>query len=282
MQYSFGYIGAVVRLIDRQERRPTRQLGGFSKIRPVETTNMSQSIRNPALLRREIAASPSASGEELSAVVLKAVGNTMVRVTVLAGLCGALAACGVSQLTAPFKGGLFGGGKQETTSTEAVATPATVVGATQTAQTGGNNLTTGSIGCPSFEISSGDRTITFRTPGAGDDSLSVMHRGEITNTARECEPSSGGMTVKYGFSGRVLLGPKGKPGSITLPAKVIVVDGAKSTLKTEKVRVVVNVPAGATAGFFSEVRDIELPMPAGTSPQTYRIYVGFDQSAAGT
>ncbi len=213
-------------------------------------------------------------------MVSKAVGKAMLRAAVLTGMCGALAACGVSQLTAPFKGGLFGGSKEA--SSEASVTPSNLANAAQTGQTGGQQLTTGSLGCPSFEVSSGDRTITFRVPGGGSDSLSVMQRGEFTSTARECEPTSGGMMIKYGFAGRVLLGPKGKPGSITLPAKVTVVDGASSTLKTEKVRVVVNVPAGATAGYFSEVRTIELPIPAGTSPRTYRLYIGFDQSAAGT
>jgi hypothetical protein len=88
--------------------------------------------------------------------------------------------------------------------------------------------------------------------------------------------------VKYGFTGRVLLGPRGKAGSISLPAKVTVVDGTKSTLKTEKIRIVVNVPAGETAGYFSEVHNLELSLPPGKSPQSYRIYVGFDHGAAGT
>jgi hypothetical protein len=196
----------------------------------------------------------------------------------MVALCGGVSACGVSQFTAPFKGGLFGGGKEEA---KAPTTPDTLAAAS-TATAAGGDLTTGSIGCPSFDVSSSNRTITFHTPGgAATDSLSVMHRGEITNTARECGPSSTGLSIKYGFSGRVLLGPKGKAGSITLPATVTVVDGVKSTLKTEKLRVVVNVEAGATAGYFSEVREINLPLPQGVSPKTYRIYVGFDRSAPG-
>ena len=205
------------------------------------------------------------------------------RVTALTGLCFVLAACGVSQLTAPFQNGLFSGGDDEekTASQSAPDTTASILAQDQSAQAGASNLTTGSIGCPSFDVSAGDRTITFHAPGAISDNLSVMHRGEITKTARECGPSSNGLSLKYGFSGRVLLGPKGKAGSITLPAKVTVVQGAQGTLKTETVRVVVNVPAGSTAGYFSEVRQIDLPVPQGVSPKTYRIYVGFDRSASG-
>lgn len=207
------------------------------------------------------------------------------RVAVLLGLCGMVAACGVSQLTAPFQNGIFGGGsEEETTEAEAApATPATIIGADQTGQVGTSSLTTASLGggCPSLSVASSDKTITFNAPGELADNLSVMHRGEITKTARECGQSASGLAVKYGFSGRVLLGPKGKPGSITLPAQVTVVDASKATLKTEKIRVVVNVPAGSTAGYFSEVREIDLPIPPGASPKAYRIYVGFDRSASG-
>lgn len=198
-------------------------------------------------------------------------------------LSGSLGACGVSQLTSPFKGGMFGGGdKQETTAAapqpaESGVTQANLLTAAQTGKTDAG-LTTGSIGCPSLDVSAGDRSVTFNAPGTAGDALGVMHRGEITNTARECSPAPSGLTVKYGFSGRVLLGPQGKPGTISLPAKVTVLDGTRATIKTEKLRVVVNVPAGSTAGYFSEVRELVLPIAPGAR---YRVYVGFDQSAVG-
>lgn len=206
------------------------------------------------------------------------------RMAALLGLCGALAACGVSQLTAPFQDGIFGGGSgEEKTAEAAPATPASIIGSDQTAQSDTTGaLTTGSTGgCPRLGVTPNDKIITFHAPGAPADDLSVMHRGEITKTARECGQSANGLRVKYGFSGRLLLGPKGKAGSITLPAQVTVVDGKKATLKTEKVRVVVNIPAGGTTGYFSEVREIDVPVPLGVSPKTYQIYVGFDRSASG-
>jgi len=207
------------------------------------------------------------------------------RATSVGAICGALGACGVSQLTSPFKGGMFGGGdKQETTAAapqpqQSGVNQANLLTAAQTGKPDADALTTASIGCPSLDIANGDRSVTFNAPGTAGDALGVMHRGEITNSARECVPAPSGLTVKYGFSGRVLLGPKGKPGTLTLPAKVTVVDGGRTTVKTEKLRVVVNVPAGSTAGYFSEVREIVLPIAPGAR---YRVYVGFDQSAVGS
>src|SRR5688572_28931483 len=126
------------------------------------------------------------------------------RIVILASLCMGLSACGVSQLTSPFQRGLFGGGEDEKKTDQpqqaAVNTPATLAANNQ-AQ-GGEVLTTGSIGCPTFDVATGDRAITFHAPGAAADNLAVMHRGEITNTARECQPSSNGLLIKYGFEGR--------------------------------------------------------------------------------
>ena len=55
-------------------------------------------------------------------------------------------------------------------------------------------------------------------------SKAVIHHSEITKTARECQFAGGMVQVKYGIAGRVLLGPKGKPGPVTLPATMLVLD----------------------------------------------------------
>lgn len=199
-------------------------------------------------------------------------------------ICSGLAACGVSQLTDPLQRGLFGGGEDDSApqaqaGSDAPA-PSNLAVIANADQAQNANIVTGSTGklsCPKFDIAEKGRTVTFHAPGMTPDTLSVMHRGEIKRTARECGSSAGGITIKYGFSGTVLLGPKGKPGSITLPAKMTV-QGASGPIKTENVRVVVNVPAGSTAGTFSEIRQIELPVVPGAR---YKLDVGFEQPGAG-
>ena len=66
-------------------------------------------------------------------------------------------------------------------------------------------------GCPRFVVWPRDNNVTVYEQGRVGDGLAIMHRGEITKTARECQVEPGKVTVKYGFSGRVLLGPRGKP-----------------------------------------------------------------------
>ena len=93
--------------------------------------------------------------------------------------------------------------------------------------------TTGSLGldvahgCPRFQVWSREGYVTIYEPGKVGDGLAVMHRGEITKTARECQMEPGRITVKYGFSGRVLLGQKGRTGRVTLPLNVFVTDAKR-------------------------------------------------------
>src|SRR5439155_22358042 len=77
-------------------------------------------------------------------------------------------------------------------------------------------------GCPRFHVWSREGYVTIYEQGRVGDGLAVMHRGEITKTARECHIEPGQVSVKYGFSGRVLLGPKGSSGWVSLPVNVFV------------------------------------------------------------
>jgi hypothetical protein len=108
-----------------------------------------------------------------------------------------------------------------------------------------------------------------------------MHRGEITKTARECHIEPGRITVKYGFSGRVLLGPKGKSGRVTLPLNVFVTDAKREKLVNDKVRVDVDIALERPIGYFSLVRTVTIPMPEGSRPAEFEVFVGFDRAAPG-
>lgn len=190
-------------------------------------------------------------------------------------LCGVLGACGVSQFTPSFSGGIFGGDDKDKETTASVADGA------QPQQVAANTASTGPVGCPAFDIETGQRTLSIHAQGGEGDDLAVMYQGEITETARQCAPSaSGGLAIRYGFSGRVLLGPKGQPGTFTLPAKVTVFDQSKQVVNTENVQVVVTVPANQTRSAFSEVRETVVQIPAGASAKSYRLYVAFDKEAS--
>ncbi len=107
-----------------------------------------------------------------------------------------------------------------------------------------------------------------------------MHRGEITQTARECQMNSSRVTVKYGYSGRILLGPRSKSGPISLPISNSVAaspsaSGSRKTKSASAASVAVENPVG----YFSAVRTLTFNVPEGARPGEFEVYVGFDRPA---
>lgn len=188
-----------------------------------------------------------------------------------------VAGCGLSSLTSGLSGGLFADGEKKT--------PVNAVTEGQllsAAQQGGSGVAVGSNvahGCPQFLVWSPDNHTTAYLPGREGDAMAVMHRGEITKTARECKIEPGRVTVKYGFSGRVLLGPAGQTTRVNLPIKVFVHDGDRQRLSSEDMTVAVDVSVENPIGYFSQVRTVTFAIPQGTRPGEFEVLVGFDRGA---
>jgi hypothetical protein len=204
------------------------------------------------------------------------------RTVLVVGIVSALGGCGMSTLASSFSGGIFGGGGGGKAETTQKVSEGNLLTAAQ--NSAGDPVDSNAPGtdCPTISISPGDGNITFMAKGGSNDGLSVMHRGEITNTARECAASlGGGLSVKFGFAGRVLLGPQGKAGTVNLPIKITVQDGSRATVKADAVKVPVTITPDQTAGYFSVVREIVVPVPPGAATRGYRILIAFDRKAPG-
>lgn len=191
-----------------------------------------------------------------------------------------LAGCGLNSLTSGLGGGLF--------SSDEKKTPVTGVTESQllsAAQSGGGGVAVGSNvahGCPQFLVwSPGGHTTTY-LPGREGDPMAVMHRGEITKTARECTIEPGLVTVKYGFSGRLLLGPAGQNARVGLPVKVFVSDADRQRLSSEDMVIAVDVAVDNPIAYFSHVQTVSFPIPEGTRPGEFEVYVGFEGQVAPT
>jgi hypothetical protein len=206
---------------------------------------------------------------------------SLARLLTFAILLSGLGACGMSSLTSGIGGGLFGSKKSTNTDVGSVNQDELL-----TAAKTGNGSLAGiggevAYGCPRFQVWSRDGYVTIYEAGHIGDALAVMHRGEITKTARECNIEPGRVTVRYGFSGRVLLGQKGKSGRVTLPATVFVSDAKREKITSEKVRIDVDVALDNPIGYFSIVRSVSFPIPEGSRPGEFEVYVGFDRNIPG-
>jgi hypothetical protein len=178
--------------------------------------------------------------------------------------------CAVSRISNPFKSG----------DEDASASTVNQDRLLQTAQADGStDLPSGtSTHCPQVVAWPRDRLLTVYEAGHVGDQNSVVHRGEITKMARECQLYSDRVIVKYGFAGRVLTGPKGGPGTVTLGVDVRVDGAQRNTLATDKMKITTTIPSGAPAGYFSMVREIAFPIVVGTRPEDYKIFVAFDRN----
>jgi hypothetical protein len=186
----------------------------------------------------------------------------------LIALAASVSGCSVPRFSNPFG------------SSEDSAPPQTSM--LETAKVDVANLPAGySANCPQVVAWPRDRLLTVYQPDKVGDTNAVVHRGEITKMARECQLFADRVVVKYGFAGRVLLGPKGGPGTVTLGVNVRVAGVQQNTLASDKMKVTTTVPPGQPAGYFSLVKEVSFPVAVGTRPQDYKIFLAFDRNVAG-
>jgi hypothetical protein len=137
------------------------------------------------------------------------------------------------------------------------------------------------VDCPQITVRTG--ASTWQVP-SGATGASVRYQATIGQLARECAILGDTMTIKVGVEGRVLVGPRGGPGSVTVPLRVAVVhEGPQPrSIWTKFYSIPVNIAGGTTQAIFAQVEDdltFQLPVNRGDLT-SYIVYVGFDPQAA--
>jgi hypothetical protein len=181
-----------------------------------------------------------------------------------------LSACAISSISNPFKSSEVLPVSQGGTLTSAKAD------APQLAPLAGDSLH-----CPQIVAWPTDRLLTIYATGHIGDMQAIVHRGEITKLSRQCQIYGDRIMVKYGFAGRVLLGPKGSPGQVTLPISIKVADADRKVLANDKMDVSTIVPSENPVGYFSMVKEITFPIAMGSRPEDYKVFVAFERTQAG-
>ena len=207
---------------------------------------------------------------------MTAAGHALIRILGFGLLAGSLAGCGMSNLTSGLGGGAFGG--SSTPQSASVSEEQLLSAAKSDYGATGSTGSDIAMGCPRFVVWPRDNNVTIYEQGRVGDGMAVMHRGEITKMARECQIEAGRVTVKYGFSGRVLLGPRGQDGTVSLPLNVFVTDASRQRITEDKAKVSVAVAVDRPIGYFSMVKTVTFQIPEGTRPSEYEVFVGFDRN----
>lgn len=192
-------------------------------------------------------------------------------------LASVLTGCGMSNITSGLGSSIFGGGEKKSGEIASVTEEQLLLAAKSGNQGDGGGTARVAHDCPKFQIWPNDRYYTAYEAGRAGDGLAIIHRGELTKTARECSIEPGRITLKYGFSGRVLLGPRGQPGTVTLPVEVHVTDANRQKIQSDSMTVKVDILPDKPIGYFSIVRTVSFAIPEGTRPADYKLYVAFQR-----
>jgi hypothetical protein len=202
----------------------------------------------------------------------------VLRVVGLGILAAMSSGCGLSSMPSLGDGGIFSSSKKpESAAWTPIITEDSMMAAARTNSDGPIEMAAAN-GCPPLQVEGGQRDLTVYEGNRIGAAAAVIHRAEITKTARECQLANGMVQVKYGVAGRVLLGPKGKPGTIALPVTMQIYDKAKGKMKSEPFVVNVVITKENPISYFSVVREAIIPVKEGTVPQDYSISIAFEKA----
>lgn len=172
--------------------------------------------------------------------------------------------------------GVFGSSMETTTvaPTGGSAAASGAVGAGTAAVTAGD-ADPSAFTCPPIQVRAGAAAWQVTEPSDGG----VRYQATLGQFSRECRFSAPDMNMRVGIQGRVLLGPKGGPGKLTVPIRLAVVEEgpAPKSVWTKFYSVPVEVgPNVMQVDFGLVADDVNFPRPTPGLSERYVLYVGFD------
>jgi hypothetical protein len=139
------------------------------------------------------------------------------------------------------------------------------------------------LNCPGVEVRRGAATLTVGPTGERT-AMTLKYQASFVRLARECSTVEGNMVMKVGVEGRIVLGPAGSPGQVSVPLRFAVVEETPSGMRAITTKFI-NVPAevgpsgNSAFVYVEEALSFPIPTPA-TALDEYLVYVGFDPVSA--
>jgi len=133
--------------------------------------------------------------------------------------------------------------------------------------------------CP--QIFMRDQDAIFRTYAKGkkDDPQQIVFQASFGDYTRQCTLNDTNLTMTVVAQLRLITGPAGTPGSVTLPIRISVLDG-ETVLYSEVTNFPTQIPPGAPGAQVIFRKD-GIKMPAGAGALV-RVNIGFDTQPAKT
>lgn len=131
--------------------------------------------------------------------------------------------------------------------------------------------------CPEVELREGTAYHrTYAKGGAKDkDPSKVVNQASLTDTTRKCTVNGNQLTMEVAAAGRLVAGPAGGPGAVTMPIRVAVLDKEGNAIYSQLTKYTAELPSGtATTQFLFTKQGVTFPLDQANSA---RVFVGFDE-----
>lgn len=133
--------------------------------------------------------------------------------------------------------------------------------------------------CPRVQLNEGTAFFQTYTDGNEDNADELIYQASISDVTRTCRYRNGQLFITVAAAGRVVNGPQGTGGSITMPIRVAVKEGDQVPYsRLGKFDVTVTPGAGASQFIYKDDQ-IVLPEPA---IRNIQILVGYDEGPYNT
>ncbi|MGE0501551.1 MAG: hypothetical protein AB7I79_07765 [Rhizobiaceae bacterium] len=130
--------------------------------------------------------------------------------------------------------------------------------------------------CPAVTLREGAAIVRSFAKGGDADPAKLQYQAAISDATRACTRSDSMLTMNVAVAGRVVTGPAGATGTVTLPIRVAVTRGEEVLYSQIHQYQVALSPSGATQFIFNDP-NVVIPIPA---PRTVQVFAGFDEGPA--
>ena len=126
--------------------------------------------------------------------------------------------------------------------------------------------------CPQVTLKEDTGYFNRYAKGGEDDPAKLSYQASINEVTRSCSRTTGMLTMDVAVAGRIVPGPAGASGSITLPIRVVVLQGGE-VLYSKQINHQVAVSGNQAQQFIVNDSSVSVPIPANN---TLQVFAGFD------
>jgi hypothetical protein len=128
--------------------------------------------------------------------------------------------------------------------------------------------------CPTVSLREGTASFNTYERGGDGDPARLVYQAAINDITRSCSYNGSTITVNVAVAGRIVPGPRGQTGSVTMPIRVVALRGSEVLYsELHQHRVDIADTAGATQFIFSDP-NVTFVVPP---DRGVRILAGYDE-----